>query len=85
MYYGKVEHEKKSQKSMWKGGVGEVIERLFVTIFSFVAGVTYSSTCTTEGFNSYVQTYEISYVDWLRMMCCAMFFLFVERELLVMK
>ena len=28
-------------------GVGEVIERLFVTIFSFVAGVTYSSTCTT--------------------------------------
>jgi hypothetical protein len=29
------------------GGVGEVIERLFVTIFSFVAdGVTYSSTCT---------------------------------------
>ena len=49
MYNGKVEHEKKSQKSMWKGGgVGEVIERLFVTIFSFVAdGVTYSSTCTT--------------------------------------
>ena len=31
-----------------RGGVGEVIERLFVTIFSFVAdGVTYSSTCTT--------------------------------------
>ena len=88
IYFGKVEHEKKSQKSMGKGGCRWGNRKVICNYYFFNSWCVKHTAVLVlhiKGHNSYVQTYIILFVNWLRMMCCAMFFLFVERELLVMK